>query len=200
MKLVDDLKLKLSNTCLFYDSTKRKIQVLHKYEITLVFFVLIWFSNFENQIKTKNTSVISCLWRTCIFRLVEWKNKRVFDSLSFKTSTNFRKCLNHEIANFLDVYQDFPLVGVVFSRAIHWASDKSINAKSNFGNESKNVTSSVESLSLHSALKYEKELLKIIAYIPTFGTTRWWNIFLKFFCDKLVVACYFKKNLFWSSL
>ena len=114
------LKLKLSNTCLFYDSTKRKIQVLHKYEITLVFFVLIWFSNFENQIKTKNTSVISCLWRTCIFRLVEWKNKRVFDSLSFKTSTNFRKCLNHEIANFLDVYQDFPFVGVVFSRAIHW--------------------------------------------------------------------------------
>ena len=120
LKFVDVLKLKLSNTCLFYDSTKRKIQVLHKYEITLVFFVLIWFSNFENQIKTKNTSVISCLWRTCIFRLVEWKNKRVFDSLSFKTSTNFRKCLNHEIANFLDVYQDFPLVGVVFSRAIHW--------------------------------------------------------------------------------
>ena len=117
--LVGVLKLKLSNTRLFFHSTKRKIQVLHKYEITLVFFVLIWFSNFENQIKTKNTSVISCLWRTCIFRLVEWKNKRVFDSLSFKTSTNFRKCLNHEIANFLDVYQDFPFVGVVFSRAIH---------------------------------------------------------------------------------
>ena len=74
------------------------------------------------------------------------------------------------------------------------ASDKSINAKSNFGNECKNVTSSVESLSLHSALKYEKELLKIIAYILTFGTTRWWNIFLKFFCDNLVVACYFKKK------
>ena len=68
------------------------------------------------------------------------------------------------------------------------ASDKSINAKSNFGNECKNVTSSVESLLLHSALKYEKELLKIIAYILTFGTTRWWNIFLKFFCDKLVAS------------
>ena len=119
LQLVDVLKLKLSNTRSFYDSTKWKLQVLHKHEIILVFFVLIWFSKFENQIKTKNTSVISYLWRTCIFRLVEWKNKRVFDSLSFKTSTNFRKCLNHEIANFLDVYQDFPLVGVVFSRAIH---------------------------------------------------------------------------------
>ena len=34
--LVGVLKLKMSTTCLFYDSTKRKIQVLHKEEITLV--------------------------------------------------------------------------------------------------------------------------------------------------------------------
>ena len=119
LKLVDVLKLKLSNTRSFYDSTKQKLQVLHKHEIILVFFVLIWFSKFENQIKTKNTSVISYLWRTCIFHLVEWKNKRVFDSLSFKTSTNFKKCLNHEMANFLDVYQDFHLGGFKFHRAIH---------------------------------------------------------------------------------
>ena len=31
LKLVDVLKLKLSNTRLFYDSTKQKLQVLHKY-------------------------------------------------------------------------------------------------------------------------------------------------------------------------
>ena len=41
----------------------------------------------------------------------------MFDSLSFKTSTNFKKCLNHEMTNFSDIYQDFPIVGVVFSRA-----------------------------------------------------------------------------------
>ena len=123
LELVYVLKLKLSNTCLFYDSTKRKIQVLHKYEITLVFFVLIWFSNFENQIKTKNTSVISCLWRTCIFRLVEWKNKRVFDSLSFKTPTNVEKCHINEAKYFLNIfytYQDFRLGGFMFHRAIDW--------------------------------------------------------------------------------
>ena len=123
LKLVDVLKLKLSNTRLFFHSTKRKIQVLHKHEITLVFFVLIWFSKFENQIKTKNTCVIYYLWRTCIFRLVEWKNKRVFDSLSFKTPTNVEKCHINE-ANFffddLNAYQDFRIVWVVFSRAIHW--------------------------------------------------------------------------------
>ena len=74
------------------------------------------------------------------------------------------------------------LRNIVLLPATWQASDKSINAKSNFGNECKNVTSSVESLSLHSALKYEKELLKIIAYtILTFGTTRWLNIFFKFF-------------------
>ena len=112
-------------THLFYDSTKWKIQVLHKYEITLVFFVLIWFSNFENQIKTKNTSVISCLWRTCIFRLVEWKNKRVFDSLSFKTPTNVEKCHINEAKYFLNIfytYQHFRLGGFKFHRAIDWVS------------------------------------------------------------------------------
>ena len=121
LKLVDVLKLKLSNTRLFFHSTKRKIQVLHKYEITLVFFVLIWFSNFENQIKTKNTSVISYLWRTCIFHLVEWKNKRVFDSLSFKTPINVEKCHINEAKYFLNIfytYQDFRLGGFKFHRAI----------------------------------------------------------------------------------
>ena len=110
LQLVDVLKLKLSNTRSFYDSTKWKLQVLHKHEIILVFFVLIWFSKFENQIKTKNTCVIYYLWRTCIFRLVEWKNKRVFDSLSFKTPTNVEKCHINEAKYFLNIfytYQDF---------------------------------------------------------------------------------------------
>ena len=121
--MVDVLKLKLSNTRLFFHSTKRKIQVLHKHEITLVFFVLIWFSKFENQIKTKNTCVIYYLWRTCIFRLVEWKNKRVFDSLSFKTPTNVEKCHINEAKYFLNIfytYQDFRLGGFMFHRAIDW--------------------------------------------------------------------------------
>ena len=125
LKLVDVLKLKVSNTRLFFHSTKWKIQVLHKYEITLVYFVLIWFSNFENQIKTKNTSVISYLWRTCIFHLVEWKNKRVFDSLSFKTPINVKKCHINEAKYFLNIfytYQHFRLGGFKFHRAIDWVS------------------------------------------------------------------------------
>ena len=43
---------------------------------------------------------------------------KVFESLSFKTSTNFKKCLNHETTNFLDVYQDFRLGGFMFHRSI----------------------------------------------------------------------------------
>ena len=135
--LMGVLKLKLSNTRLFFHSTKWKIQVLHKYEITLVFFVLIWFSKFENQIKTKNTSVISYLWRTCIFRLVEWKNKRVFDSLSFKTPTNVEKCHINEAKYFLNIfytYQDFRLGGFMFHRAIDCFEVKWIALLMNFLN------------------------------------------------------------------
>ena len=44
----------------------------------------------------------------------------MFDSLSFKTSTNFKKCLNHEMTNFSDIYQDFRLGGFKFHRAIDW--------------------------------------------------------------------------------